>query len=133
VDFLRGSVVRSDPLEVGTVVEVGDQDVVEAVEGLARELLCAAIEGKAASESGRARPRVGALAHVPVARSGALDVDPIGEAASFDEQPHDSLGRRRAADVAGADEADAHGGFHRRLSIATGSMASAGSKWNTRE
>ena len=58
--------------------------------------------------------RVGAVALVPAARAGAVDLDQAVQPGLRHARAEDGLGHRRAADVAGADEADAVG--HRVLS-----------------
>src|SRR3954469_21891520 len=59
---------------------------------------------------------VGAVALVPAASAGAVDLDDALQPGLRHARAEDGLGHRGAADVAGADEADAvgHGGFSPR-------------------
>src|SRR3954453_15610883 len=84
-------------------------DEVVVVEPLATELT-GAVHGCVVTARGQrlSGATIGLLPHVPIADAGAPHLDLVSQSRACDQRAHHDLGRRRTADVAGADEADAH-------------------------
>ena len=99
---------RRDALQDGEVPAVHGEDQIEGLEILRHDLACAQLaEIVAAPPRVLLRAGIGRLAGMIVVGPGRLDAHGSRQARIVHESPHDAIGRRRAADVAGADEQNA--------------------------
>src|SRR5690606_39338817 len=89
------------------------QHVVEALPILRPKRARAPAELDAAPPRRRLRASVGRLTGVVGGGAGAVDLDPIAQALSLEQMPHDTLCSGRAADVPEAHEAHFDGRWRR--------------------
>ncbi|EGL66226.1 protein tyrosine phosphatase [Agrobacterium sp. ATCC 31749] len=91
--------------QVRQIVFVHGEDEVEGLEISPRHLSCP-LSGNIDAVSPRHgdRSRIGCVARMPAAGAGGINGDPVGHAFTIGEVSQNPFGKRRAADIAHADE-----------------------------